>query len=73
VAIKCLYEIALRNKEPRVSLRSTYKIRGQEFTWRGIRVFPSYLQAGASFNIEKVKRRMIAEDLAAGLKVVEIG
>jgi hypothetical protein len=74
VAIKSLNAIARRNKEPRViPAGSTYKIRGQEFTWRGIRVFPSYLQAGASFNIEKVKRRMIAEDLAAGLKVVEIG
>lgn len=74
VAIKSLNEIARRNKEPRViPAGSTYKIRGPEFTWRGIRVFPSYLQAGASFNIEKSKRRMIAEDLAAGLKVAGIG
>lgn len=74
VAIKSLNEIARRNKEPRViPAGSTYKIRGPEFTWRGIRAFPSYLQAGASFNIEKSKRRMIAEDLAAGLKVAGIG
>ncbi len=74
VAIKSLNEIARRNKEPRViPAGSTYKIRGPEFTWRGIRVFPSYLQAGPSFNIEKSKRRMIAEDLAAGLKVAGIG
>jgi hypothetical protein len=30
-------------------------------------VFPSYLQAGPSFYIEKTKRRMIAEDIAAAL------
>ena len=37
---------------------STYKIRGGDFTFRGARVYPSYLQAGPSFFIEKSKRRM---------------
>jgi hypothetical protein len=32
-------------------------------------VLPSYLQAGPSFFIEKSKRRMIAEDIAAGLRL----
>jgi hypothetical protein len=31
-------------------------------------VFPSYLQAGPSFYIEKQKRRMIAEDIAAAMR-----
>lgn len=47
----------------------TYKIRGGEYYFRGARVFPSYLQAGPSFFIEKSKRRMIAEDIAAALAV----
>jgi len=33
--------------------------------------FPSYLQAGPSFFIEKSKRRMIAEDLKAALRLLK--
>ncbi|GEM_PF-6307458 len=36
---------------------------------RGARVFPSCLQAGPAFFIEKSKRAMIAEDIAAALTV----
>jgi hypothetical protein len=69
VAIKALNAIAKRAGEPRViPAVATYKLRGQEFTFRGMRVFPSYLQAGPSFFIEKSKRRMIAEDIAAALQ-----
>ena len=75
VAIKAINMIAKRTGEPRViPAGSTYKIRGGEFTFRGKRVLPSYLQAGAAFFVEKTKRRMIAEDirqallLAAGAK-----
>lgn len=46
-----------------------YKIRDQEYSFRGARAFPSYLQAGPSFFIEKSKRRMIAEDITAALKI----
>ena len=68
VAIKALNYIARRAGEPRViPAGSTYKIRGQEYHFRGRRAFPSYLQAGPSFFIEKSKRRMIAEDIAAAL------
>ena len=49
---------------------STYKNRGPEYTFRGVRAFPSYLQAGPSFFIEKSKRRMIAEDIAAALRLI---
>jgi len=73
VAIKCLNQVAKRNREARViPAGATYKIRVGQFTWRGVRVFPSYLQAGPSFNIEKSKRKMIAEDLAAGMKLAGI-
>ena len=72
VAIKAINDIARRAGEGRViPADSTYKIRGQEYLFRGRRVFPSYLQAGPSFFIEKSKRRMIAEDIAAALSLVE--
>ena len=71
VAIKALNYIAQRAGEKRViPAGSTYKIRGERYFFRGMRVFPSYLQAGPSFFIEKSKRRMVAEDIAAALRLV---
>ena len=68
VAIKAVNYIAERAGEGRmIPAGSTYKIRGQEYFFRGGRAFPSYLQAGPSFFIEKSKRRMIAEDIAGAL------
>ena len=70
VAIRAINYIARRAGEPRaIPAGSTYKIRGKEYFFRGKRAFPSYLQAGPSFFIEKSKRRMIAEDIAAALAV----
>jgi uracil-DNA glycosylase len=72
VAIKAINYIAKRTGEGRViPAGSTYKIRGQEYLYRGKRAFPSYTQAGPSFFIEKSKRRMIAEDIAAALRLLE--
>jgi len=69
VAIRAINYIARRAGEPRaIPARSTYKIRGEEYFFQGKRAFPSYLQAGPSFFIEKSKRRMIAEDIAAALR-----
>lgn len=71
VAIKSMNCIAQRVGGKRViPAGSTYKIRGQKYFFRDARVFPSYLQAGPSFFIEKSKRRMIAEDIAAALCLV---
>jgi uracil-DNA glycosylase len=71
VAIKAVNYIARRAGEGRViPAGSTYKIRGQEYFFRGRRAFPSYLQAGPSFFIEKSKRRMIAEDIREALSLV---
>ncbi|MFH2039269.1 MAG: uracil-DNA glycosylase family protein [Chloroflexota bacterium] len=71
VAIKAFNYIALRKGESRViPSGSTYKIRDREYLFQGKRVFPSYLQVGPSFNIEKSKRRMIAEDIACALNLV---
>lgn len=72
VAIKALNYICKRNGEGRaIPAGSTYKIRGQEYYFRGRRAFPSYLQAGPSFFIEKSKRQMIAEDIAAALLLLD--
>jgi uracil-DNA glycosylase len=71
VAIKAVNLIAKRAGQARViPAGSTYKIRGQDYFFRGQRAFPSYLQAGPSFFIEKSKRKMIAEDIAAALRLV---
>lgn len=76
VAIQAINAIAKRAGEPRViPAGPTYKIRqpaadaARPYTLRGARAFPSYLQAGPSYFIEKSKRRMIAEDIAAALQV----
>jgi hypothetical protein len=72
VAIKALNYVAKRAGEPRVvPAGSTYKIRGAEYRFRGARAYPSYLQAGPSFTIEKSKRAMIAEDIASALRLIE--
>jgi hypothetical protein len=71
VAIKALNYIAKRQGENRViPAGSTYKIRGQAFSYKGIPTYPSYLQAGPSFFIEKSKRRMIAEDITSALAML---
>jgi uracil-DNA glycosylase len=72
VAIKGINYIAKRAGEPRViPAGSTYKIRGGAFYFGEKRVFPSYLQAGPSFFIEKSKRTMIAEDLTTALSLLD--
>ena len=71
VAKRGLNYIARRRGESRViPSGSTYKIRTQAFFYRTSRVFPSYLQAGPSFFIEKSKRRMIAEDIHTALSLI---
>ena len=72
VAIKAVNDIARRAGEKRViPVGSTYKIRDQQFWYGGIRVFPSYLQAGPSFFIEKSKRKMISEDTIAAMDYIQ--
>ena len=72
VAIKAVNAIARRNGEERViPAGPTYKIRKGKYFWRGMRVFPSYLQAGPSFFIEKGKHRVIAEDIAAAMQIAK--
>jgi len=71
VAIKAVNAIAKRAGQGRViPAGSTYKLRGPSYFFRDGRAFPSYLQAGPSFFIEKSKRQMIAEDIAAALTLI---
>jgi uracil-DNA glycosylase len=72
VAIKAVNQIARRAGQARViPTGSTYKLRGEPYYFHGKRALPSYLQAGPSFFIEKVKRKMIAEDIATALSLVK--
>ena len=71
VAIKAINYIAKRETGKRaIPSGSTYKIRKNEFFYKGKRVFPSYLQTGKNFLIEKSKRKMIAEDIKAALELL---
>ena len=67
-AIRAMNYIAKRNTgKSIVPSGSTYKIRKGEYFYRQFRVFPSYLQTGKSYLIEKSKRKMIAEDIKTAL------
>ncbi|NMC46873.1 MAG: uracil-DNA glycosylase [Chloroflexi bacterium] len=64
VAIKTLNLIARRTTgKACIPTGSTYKIRYQQFFFEGMRVFPSYLQTGKNFLIEKAKQRMVTDDI----------
>ena len=64
VAIKAMNYIWKRQTGKKViPSGSTYKIRSDRFYIDDIRVFPSYLQTGGNYLIEKSKRIMIAEDI----------
>lgn len=70
-AIKALNTIARRTEGKRtIPAGSTYKIRSGAYTYQNIRLFPSYLQVGPSFGIEKSKQRMIAEDISAAMELI---
>jgi uracil-DNA glycosylase len=49
----------------------TWKVRQGEYWFEGKRVFPSYLQTGKSYVIERSKREMIAADLKTALALLE--
>jgi uracil-DNA glycosylase len=49
---------------------STYKIRKEKYYFQEKRVFPSYLQTGKNYLIEKAKRKMIAEDIKEAINII---
>ncbi|MHC1781988.1 MAG: uracil-DNA glycosylase family protein [Anaerolineaceae bacterium] len=70
-AIKAMNYIAQRAGGKRViPAGSTYKIRSADYSYLGMRVIPSYLQAGPSYFIERTKRKVIAEDIARAVSLV---
>ncbi len=72
VAIKAMNYIARRNSGKRaIPSGSTYKIRKDEFYYKNIRLFPSYLITGKNYLIEKSKRRMIAEDITNAMDYIK--
>lgn len=71
-AIKALNLIAMRQTGAKViPTGSTYKIRNGKFYLGDIRVFPSYLQTGKNFLIEKAKQHMVAEDIRNAFDILE--
>jgi uracil-DNA glycosylase len=72
-AIKAVNSI-YKDKYKTSPIRSgpTYKIRKEKYVFNNIRFFPSYTQTGDSFNIEKSKRQMIAEDIRIALECLKI-
>lgn len=71
VAISAINNISRRQIGKRViPNKSTYKIRNEEFMFRDIMIFPSYLQTGKNYLIEKSKRSMIAEDINRAFKYI---
>ena len=68
-AVNYIYKEMYNNRP--IKAGSTYKIRNDEYILNNIRFFPSYTQTGDSFNIEKSKRRMIAEDIKRALLCLE--
>ncbi len=72
VAIGAFNAIARRRTGKRlIPSGPTWKARAGEYRFEGKRVFPSYLQTGKSYLIERSKREMIAADLRAALALVE--
>jgi uracil-DNA glycosylase len=64
VAKKAVNMIAkARTKKNIIPSESTYKIRGNEYYWDGIQVFPSYIMTGKNLLIEPFKRDTIADDI----------
>lgn len=72
VAIGAFNSIARRRTGKRlIPSGPTWKARQGEYWFEGKRVFPSYLQTGRSYLIERSKREMIAADLRTALALLE--
>ena len=69
VAIKMMNNIWKKQTGQKViPAGSTYKIRNQAHYFGDKRAFPSYTPAGQNFLIEKLKRKMVTEDIREAMK-----
>lgn len=64
------FNMILRKNKCRSITGSTYKIRQQIFTYRDIRVLPSYIMTGGNILIEKSKCKMISEDIQTMMDLI---
>ena len=72
VAIKSFNMITkAETKKNIIPSGSTYKIRGGEYFWGNIRVFPSYIMTGKNLLIEPFKRDTVAEDIRRMMEAVK--
>jgi len=72
VAKTAFNEIAKKRTSKRViPSGSTYKIRGLQYYYGQVRVFPSYIMTGGNILIEKSKRNMISEDIKEMMKILQ--
>ena len=73
VAKKAVNMIAkAQTKKNVIPSESTYKIRGNEYFWGDIRVFPSYIITGGNILIEKSKCEMIADDIRRMTEYIKV-
>jgi uracil-DNA glycosylase len=56
---------------PVIPSGSTYRIRSGQYIEDSVLYVPSYTQTGDSFNLEKSKRRMIAEDIRKAMRYLD--
>ncbi len=67
-AIKAMNFITKKNTgKALIPVAPTYRVRKNKYYYKQVKVFPSYLQTGKSYLIEKSKRGMIAEDIREAL------
>lgn len=72
-AIKCINYITKKRVGKRVIPQGpTYKLRSKDYIMDSILYVPSYTQTGPSFNIEKSKRNMIAEDIRKAMEHAKV-
>lgn len=62
--------VKAKTKKNVIPSEATYKIRGNEYFWEGIRVFPSYIMTGGNILIEKSKRDMISDDIKKMMNLI---
>lgn len=71
VAKKAFNMIAKKStKKNLIPSQPTYRIRGNEYYYGGIRVFPSYIITGGNLLIEKGKIEMIKGDISAAMTLL---
>jgi len=72
VAKKAINMIAkAKTKRNVIPSKPTGGIRGNEYYWDGIRVFPSYIMTGKNLLIEKFKRDCVADDIRRMMEVLK--